>query len=164
MLDLRTMKKAQLSKIKERETKSPHGRYHIFRRSISEALGGKKDTGTWDGGHPFDLEWVRLPAGAANFPYHAHSAQWELYVFIEGSGEVRGPDDLTAVEPGDSIIFRPNEAHQIINKSESDLVFYVIADHHPAEITVYPDKGSWGIKPQGKHFKMEEVPYYQPGD
>jgi uncharacterized cupin superfamily protein len=158
------MQKIKLAAVPEEEAQSPHGRYHLFRRSISRGLGGKKDVGTWAGGHPFDLEWVRLPAGAANFPFHAHAAQWELYVFLEGRGEVRGPKETIAVEAGDNVLFPPGEAHQIRNSSGTDLIYYVIADHHPAEVATYPDDGTWGIKPQGKHFTMTEVPYYEPGD
>jgi uncharacterized cupin superfamily protein len=158
------MKKANLAGITERETKSPQGRYHLYRRSLSEALGGKTDIGTWDGGHPFDVEWVRLPPGAMNFPFHAHSAQWEMYVIIDGEGEMRGPDGWFAVGPGDSVVFPPHTPHQIKNSSARDLTYYVIADHHPAEVTHYPDTGRWGIKPQRKYFEMTEAPYYEPGD
>jgi uncharacterized cupin superfamily protein len=158
------MKKTKLSSLTEQEGKSPHGRYHVFRRSISEALGGQKDKGVWGGGHPFDLEWIRLPAGATNFPYHAHSAQWEMYVFISGRGEIRGPQEILPVESGESVLFPPGEAHQIINNSETDLIYYVIADHPPADIAFYPDTEKWAIKPPRKFFKMTEVPYYEPGD
>ena len=158
------MQKAQLASVPEEETKSPHGRYHLYRRSISQALGGKKDVGTWGGGHPFDLEWVRLPGGAKTFPYHAHSAQWEMYIFLEGNGEVRGPESTRGVSAGDTVIFKPGEAHQIINSTEADLIFYVIADQPPADVISYPDSGTWSIKPQRKHFKLVETPYYEPGD
>jgi uncharacterized cupin superfamily protein len=158
------MNKVQLVSIPEEEIKSPHGKYQIRRRSISLALGGKKDIGTWGGGHPFDLEWVRIAPGAMNFPYHAHTAQWEMYVFVSGRGEARGPLETIPVEAGDSVVFAPREAHQIRNTGEADLVYYVIADHHPAEVAVYPDTGKWGIKPQGKYFTMAEASYYEPGD
>ena len=158
------MQKARLAAIPEKEVKSPYGRYHLFRRSISEALGGKKDLGTWAGGHPFDLEVVRLPPGARNFPLHAHSAQWEMYVIVSGCGQARGTEQTVPVEPGDNLIFPPGEAHQLINTGDTDLVYYVIADHSPADVTYYPEKDAWGIKPQRKHFKMTEVPYYDGED
>jgi uncharacterized cupin superfamily protein len=159
------MHKANLSSIPEQEIKSPHGRYHLHRRSISQALGGKKDVGDWGGGHPFDLEWVRLPSGAANFPYHAHFAQWEMYVFVSGQGQVRGPSDSVSVEAGDSVIFEPGEAHQIINNGPAELIYYVIANHNRADVVAYPDTpGKWGVKPQLKCFTMVETPYYEPGE
>ena len=158
------MKIAKLSEIPAREIRSPHGKYHLVRQSISQALGGIKDVGTWGGGHPFDVEYFRLPPGAANFPFHAHSAQWELYIFVKGHGSVRGAETTTVVEEGQSIIFKPGETHQILNTSEGELSYLVVADHSLADVIAYPDTGKWGIKPQGKFFTLTETSYYEPGD
>lgn len=158
------MHKTQIATLSELEQRSPKGKYHIFRKSISEALGGKKDTGTWGGGHPFDIELSRVPPKATNFPYHAHSAQWEMYIFISGTGSVRGPLDTLTVSAGDCVLFPPEEAHSIINSGDEDLLFYVIADHAPADVVIYPDTGKWGIKPQRKCFRMTEVDYFEEGD
>ncbi len=158
------MHQTRLDSIPEDETKSPHGRYHLHRRNVSLALGGKRDAGTWGGGHPFDLEWVRIPAGAANFPFHFHAAQWELYAFLEGRGEVRGADEIVPVEAGDHILFPPGAGHQIRNTGTTDLIYYVIADNPPADVTTYPETNRRGIKPERKYFEMKEVPYYEPGD
>ncbi len=87
-----------------------------------------------------------------------------MYVFLSGQGEARGPEGTEPVAAGDHLLFPPGEAHQIINTGGEDLVYYVIADHHPAEVTSYPDTGRWGIKPQRKHFEMTEAPYFEPGD
>src|SRR5437016_7302324 len=70
---------------------SPKGAFAVFTKHISLALGGLKDVGVFRGGHPFDLELVRVPPSRAAWPLHSHSAQWELYVIISGSGEVRTP-------------------------------------------------------------------------
>ena len=69
------MNKANQNQVKWDELKSPRGKYQLFRRHISLAMGGKKDTGEWGGGHPFDLEMTRLPPGKTNWPYHAHASQ-----------------------------------------------------------------------------------------
>ena len=84
---------------------SPKGKYGIQRRSVSQAAGGQKDIGTWGGGHPFDLEIHRIPPGKINFPLHEHSAQWEAYYILSGSGEVitstacSGRDDRRSSSP-----------------------------------------------------------------
>jgi uncharacterized cupin superfamily protein len=158
------MTKTKLSSIPEQEQRSPKSRYHIFRKSISEALGGRKDAGTWAGGHPFDVELARLPPGAKNFPYHAHYAQWELFLFISGRGEMRGPDETFAVTAGDVVMFPPGDAHAITNTGADDLVYYVMADHAPADVIHYPDRGNWFIKPQRKSFTMTETSYYPEGE
>src|SRR5271155_5838415 len=116
------MQIAKLSSIPEQQVTSPKGRYRLMRQSISLALGGIKDVGTWGGGHPFDVEQVRVAPGAANFPFHAHAAQWEMYLFLSGQGEIRGPDGISAIQAGDSVIFKPGEAHQIRNTGNAELI------------------------------------------
>jgi uncharacterized cupin superfamily protein len=143
------------------EVKSPRGKYQVFRRHISLALGGKKDLGTWGGGHPFDLELTRVPPGKANWPYHAHASQWELYVVLSGQGKVCTPQGEFEIGPGDCVLHPPGEPHQIHNHGAEDLVYYVIADNPPSDITHYPDSKKWTIKPQLKCFEMTEVDYYK---
>jgi uncharacterized cupin superfamily protein len=159
------MKIAKLSSIPEQRVSSPQGKYHIVRQSISQALGGIKDVGTWGGGYPFDVEQVRVAPGAANFPFHAHAAQWEMYLFLSGQGEIRGSDGISAIQAGDSVIFRPGEAHQIRNTGNAELIYLVMADHPQADIATYPDTPEkWAIKPQSKFFTMTEASYYGPED
>lgn len=101
------MRRTNESAIAWTEQCSPAGRFHIFRRHISEALGATRDAGVAGGGHPFDVELARLPPGATNFPFHAHAAQWELYLILRGSAELRTGDSVLAVGAGDSFVFPP---------------------------------------------------------
>ena len=38
------------------------------------------------GGHPFDLELGKFSPGKSGCPFHAHSAQWECYYILSGTG------------------------------------------------------------------------------
>jgi len=91
------------------------GQVSSLSRHLSLALGGKKDTGTWGGGHAFDLKMMRVPPGAANRPYYTPSAQWESYNVLNGHGKVRTPEGELGMSPGDCFIQAPGEAHQIRN-------------------------------------------------
>jgi uncharacterized cupin superfamily protein len=91
------------------------------------------------------LEWNRVPPGKCNFPYHAHSAQWELYLVVSGKGNVRHKDGTTEVVPGDAFMFGPDEPHQLSNPGHEDLVYYVIADNPIAESAYLPDSGKWKL-------------------
>jgi uncharacterized cupin superfamily protein len=91
------------------------------------------------------LEWNRVPPGKFNFPYHAHSAAWELYLVISGKGSVRHKDGSTEVVPGDAFIFGPDEPHQLSNSGAEDFVYYVIADNPIGESAYYPDSGKWKV-------------------
>ena len=53
----------------------------------------------------------------------------EFYHVISGTGSVRHKDGTTAIEAGDTFIFRPDEPHQLFADSADDLVLYVVADN-----------------------------------
>jgi uncharacterized cupin superfamily protein len=139
------MRKVNINEIKEEVWQSPSGKYAVSFKGISEALGRDRDSLDLSKRHPFDLEWNRVPPGKYNFPYHAHSAQWELYLIISGEGSVRHKDGTSEVEPGDAFIFGPDEPHQLINSGEEDLVYYVIADNPIGESAYYPDSRKWKV-------------------
>jgi uncharacterized cupin superfamily protein len=144
------VKKINVSEIKEEPWQSPKGNFAAAFKGISEALGRGRAR---ESGHrmsadpkerqPFDLEWTRIPPGKPNFPFHAHSAQWEMYLIVSGKGSVRDKDGKSDVVAGDAFIFGPNEPHQITNSGDVDLVYYVIADNPIGESTYYPDSKKW---------------------
>ena len=137
------MRKVNVNDIKEEPWQSPGGKYAGHFKGISVALGRDSNSLDLAERHPFDLEITRLPPGKHNFPYHAHSAQWELYLIISGKGSVRDKDGTSEVVAGDVFIFGPDEAHQLSNTGNEDLVYYVIADNPIGESAYYPDSGKW---------------------
>jgi uncharacterized cupin superfamily protein len=139
------MRKVNINEIKEEAWQSPGGKYAVSFKGISEALGREPASLDLSKRHPFDLEWNCVPPGKPNFPYHAHSAQWELYLIVSGEGNVRDKDGTTEVVAGDVFIFRPDEPHQLINPGKEDLVYYVIADNPIGESAYYPDSGKWKV-------------------
>ena len=139
------MRKVNVNAIKEEPWQSPRGKYAASFKGISEALGRDPNSLDLTRRHPFDLEITRIPPGKHNFPYHAHSAQWELYLIISGSGSVRHKDCTTEVVAGDAFLFRPNEPHQITNTGNKDLVFYVVADNPIGESGYYPESRKWKV-------------------
>jgi uncharacterized cupin superfamily protein len=139
------MRKVNVSEIKEEPWQSPGGKYAACFKGISIALGRDPDSLHLAKRHPFDLEWTRVPPGKHNFPYHAHSAAWELYLVISGKGSVRDKDGKTEFGAGDAFIFGPDEAHQISNTGKEDLIYYVIADNPIGESAYYPDSGKWKV-------------------
>src|SRR5436190_21481374 len=139
------MKKVNIDDVKEQAWQSPGGKYAVSFKGISEALGREPASLDLSKRQLFDLEWNPVPPGKPNFPYHAHSAQWELYSIISGEGSVSHKDGTTEVVPGDAFIFAPDEAHQLINSGEEDLVYYVLADNPIGESAYYPHSGKWKV-------------------
>jgi mannose-6-phosphate isomerase-like protein (cupin superfamily) len=140
--DFTAVKNVNLNDIKEEPWQSSGGKYAVSFKGISEALGREPASLDLSKRHPFDLEWNRVPAGKCNFPYHAHSVQWELYLVISGKGTVRHKDDRTEVVPWDAFIFGPDEPHQLINSGDEDFIFYVIADNPIGDSAYQPDSGN----------------------
>ncbi|MBI4622028.1 MAG: cupin domain-containing protein [Verrucomicrobia bacterium] len=142
------------------EQHSPTRKFHSFCRNVSLALGGLRNTGTWGGGHPFDLQIRRIPPGAAICPFHSHFAQWELFVVQAGNGTVRASGETHAITTGEVFVHPPGEPHQLINTGSIDLEVFIIADNPDLDAFHYPDSHKWGLRPPGKYFRMAEVCYF----
>ena len=152
-----------LNTIAEREIMSPKGKYHAFMREVSVALGREPRSLDMRKRHPFDLAMVRIPPGTTHCPYHAHAAQWELYVVLAGAGRVRHQGGTCDVTAGDTFLFGPGEAHQISNRGATDLIYYVIADNPFGTSCYYPDSKKWMVGQPSERLtlKGEEVDYYE---
>lgn len=154
------MKIVHIPSLPEEMQRSPSGKFHSHYRNISVTLGGIRNAGTWAGGHPFDLQWRRVPPGAAVCPFHSHAAQWELFIVQSGSGTVRAGRETSAIKTGEVFIHPPGEPHQLINPGPSDLEVLIIANNPALDAFFYPDSEKWGLRPPGKYFRPNEVPYY----
>lgn len=157
------MKKVNLKEIQEEERRSPRGQFHKHVKEISVALGREADSLDLAKRHPFDLALVRIPAGKSYCPYHAESAQWELYLVVSGRGAVRDASGVTEVSAGDCFLFKPGEAHQLSGTGEEDFVYYVIADNPLNDSCYYPDSGKWAVLKEGSErviIKGSETDYF----
>lgn len=155
------MKKVNTHALKAVPFASPKGKFAVENKLVSEALDRKPLSMNLEERHPFDVTIARIPAGASNFPYHAHSAQWEFYHVISGSGTVRHPEGTTPIEPGDAFIFGPGEAHQLTNTGTEDLIVYVIADNPIGESCYYPDSQKWLVRsPERRLMRSEALDYF----
>src|SRR5215471_40120 len=103
------MIKINLTGIPIEKVTSPRGQYRCLTQDISRALSGLNGLGKAGLVQPFQVELIRLPPGAVNWPYHSHSAQWELYLILSGRGHVRTPEGFTDVREGDCVLHPPGE-------------------------------------------------------
>lgn len=154
------MKKINLAAIPVDECKSPKGRFRLFNQDISAAIRQDNGEKSRTAPCPFDLELVRLPPRAVNYPYHSHSAQWEFYMIVSGRGQVRTPAGTTEVREGDYIVHPPGEAHQLINTGAVDLIYYVIADNPLSDVCHYPDSNKVALPGQPKPVRVQPAEYY----
>src|SRR5580658_5707908 len=105
------VRKINANDVHEEEYWSPKRTIGGYGRELSVALGRKPDSNDVLERHPFDVEIQRIPAGIPSNPYHSHSAQWEFYFVLSGSGVVRDEHGRTPVMAGDAFLFKPGEAH-----------------------------------------------------
>jgi uncharacterized cupin superfamily protein len=140
------MKKINTRDVEEEAWASPKGKFESVDRNLSIKLGRDPASTDLMKRHPFDVEICRVPAGKALCPYHSHSAQWEFYHVISGTGTVRDKDGNTPIEPGDAFLFEPGSPHQVTSDGGADLVLYVVADNPIGESCHYPDSGKWLVR------------------
>src|SRR4030095_7762304 len=123
------MRKINTRELAEISWSSPKGNFVGLGKEISEALGRNPISMDLRERHPFDVEICRIPPGKTPYPYHSHSAQWEFYHVISGSGMVRHNEGNTPIKTGDAFIFEPAQPHQLTNNGLEDLILYVVADN-----------------------------------
>src|SRR5438876_6137672 len=148
------MQKINTNKLEEISWSSPKGKFSGAGKEVSEALGRKPQSTDLNERHPFDVEIVRIGPGQIPYPYHSHSAQWEFYHVISGKGAVRHKDGKTPIAPGDAFLFKPGEAHQILNDGSQHLILYVVADNPIGESFHYPDSQKWGVRSPERRLKV----------
>ena len=155
------MRKVNSNTVPEYSWSSPKGKYAGAGKELSEELGRKPLSTDLRERHPFDVEICRVQPGQTPYPYHSHSAQWEFYHVISGSGVVRHKDGNTPIETGDAFIFEPGEPHQIANNGSEDLLLYVVADNPIGESCHYPDSQKWLVRsPERRLMRSGSLDYY----
>ncbi len=155
------MQKINSHSLAEEAWTSTKGKFTGSSLPISEALGRKPLSTDLLERHPFDVEILRIAPGQTPYPYHAHSAQWEFYHIISGSGSVRHEGGTDPVVAGDAMIFKPGEPHQFTNNGATDLLIYVVADNPIGESVHYPDSRKWLVRsPEQRLLRGEALDYY----
>ncbi len=155
------MKKVNTDQMEWDAWSSPKEKFGGASKGVSIALGREPLSNDLLKRHPFDVEILRVPPGKTPYPYHSHSAQWEFYHVISGTGLIRHAEGTGPIETGDAFVFEPGQPHQIINNSAEDLIVYVIADNPIGESCHYPDSGKWLVRsPKGTLIRSEALDYY----
>lgn len=113
--------------------------YYTSRRALFSASIGARKLG-------YNL--TVLPPGRAQCPFHSHRAEEEMFLILEGEGELRfGTEryrirkhDVIACPTGD-----PQVAHQIINTGSSELRYLALSNLEAVEVCEYPDSNKVGV-------------------
>src|SRR5690606_12756006 len=90
-------------------------------------------------------------------PYHAHSAQSELFVVLSGAAEIRTEAGWQTVSAGEAVFHPPGAAHQTRNSGPDELLLLIITDNPPQDSFVYPDSAKHGSRALGTWYRLTEV-------
>lgn len=105
---------------------------------------------------------VEVPPHRRAFPFHSHRAEEELFVVLEGEGQLRLGEAVHPVRAGDVIgcpCGGPETAHQLINTGTRTLRYLAISSRAEVEICQYPDSGKLGVYAGDFHaFARENAP------
>lgn len=125
---------------------------------------------------------TELPPGSAQCPFHAHRIWEEMFLILEGEGELRFGEQTYRIRKHDVIACPtggPATAHQIINTGSTTMRYLALSNLEDIEVCEYPDANKVGVFAAGAStpglrtfFRAEaEVDYYdrestdsRPGD
>lgn len=143
---------------------SPQKKFRGRAKELSIALGAKRNTPTGLGGHPFELELGLLAPGERGCPFHAHAAQWEMLILLEGAATVRVNAESAELRAGDVVLHAPFEAHDFTSCGETALRYLLVADNPPVDYWHYPDSNKWGLRAPRQFFRPAEFLDYYDGE
>ncbi|HNK19307.1 MAG TPA: cupin domain-containing protein [Piscinibacter sp.] len=91
---------------------------------------------------------TELPPGKAQCPFHSHRAEEEMFLILEGEGELRFGERRYPIRRHDVIACPtggPEVAHQIVNTGHTVLRYLAVSTMADVEICEYPDSGKVGL-------------------
>ena len=115
-----------------------NGYYTSKRAQFSAGIGARK----------LGYNLTELPPGKAQCPFHSHRVEEEMFLILDGEGELRFGDqrhkirrfDVIACPTGGAAV-----AHQIINTGSTTLRYLALSNTGDLEICEYPDSNKIGI-------------------
>ena len=138
-----------------------NGFYTCRRARFSAAIGARQ----------LGYNLTELPPGKAQCPFHSHRAEEEMFLILQGEGELRFGSqrfpirkyDVVACPAGGSDL-----AHQIINTGTTTMRYLALSNVQEVEVCEYPDSNKIGVFAntpgttglRGLHRSAQAVDYY----
>ena len=115
-----------------------NGFYASKRAQFSAAIGAQK----------LGYNLTELPPGSAQCPFHSHRSEEEMFLILEGEGELRFGEQKYRIRKHDVIACPtggPATAHQIINTGSATLRYLALSTLADVEVCEYPDSNKFGV-------------------
>jgi uncharacterized cupin superfamily protein len=138
-----------------------NGRYTSRRARFSAAIGARK----------LGYNLTELPPGKTQCPFHSHRAEEEMFLILEGEGELRFGSQRYRIRKHDVIACPTGGAevaHQIINTGTTTMRYLSLSNVEAVEVCEYPDSNKIGVFAdapgtpglRGLHRASSAVDYY----
>ena len=138
-----------------------NGYYTSRRARFSAAIGARR----------LGYNLTELPPGKAQCPFHAHRAEEEMFLILEGEGELRFGSQRYRIRKHDVIACptgAADVAHQIINTGSTTMRYLSLSNVAEVEVCEYPDSNKIGVFAdapgapglRGLHRTSSAVDYY----
>jgi uncharacterized cupin superfamily protein len=128
----------------------PQERYGADKAEVGKKIGARK----------LGYNVTVIDPGKAAYPAHNHRVNEEMFLILEGSGELRVGSDRHPVRQGDVIACPPGgpeTAHQLKNTGPGPLKVFSLSTFEASDVVEYPDSGktSFGVLTSGPDGKMQ---------
>jgi uncharacterized cupin superfamily protein len=111
-----------------------NGKYTSQRGSIGRHIGARK----------LGYNLTVVPPGKAQCPFHCHHGEEEMFLILEGEGELRFGDQRYPIRKHDVIACPqggPEVAHQIVNTGTATMRYLALSTLSEVDTCEYPDSG-----------------------
>ncbi len=99
----------------------------------------KRRLGDFFGLKSFGVNLTRLAPGGQSALFHRHTVQDEFIFILEGEPTLITEDEEVAMQLGQCAGFpAAGTAHQLVNRSDSDVIYLEIGDRNPGDGAEYP--------------------------
>lgn len=109
-----------------------NGIYTSSRATIGDHIGARK----------LGYNLTVLPPGKVQCPFHSHHGEEEMFLILEGEGELRFGNDRYPIRANDVIACPTGGAevaHQIINTGTTEMRYLALSTRAEIDVCEYPD-------------------------
>jgi uncharacterized cupin superfamily protein len=115
-----------------------NGFYTSKRAQFSASIGARK----------LGYNLTELPPGKSQCPFHSHREEEEMFLILEGEGELRFGEQRFKLRRNDVVACPTGGAevaHQIINTGKAPLRYLSLSNLSATEVCEYPDSQKIGV-------------------
>jgi len=126
----------------------------IYPEPFASRMQGREKSALGDlfGLNNFGVNLTRLLPGAGSALRHAHAKQDEFIYILQGHPVLLTDAGETNLSPGMCAGFKSGtgNAHQLLNRSDAEVVYLEIGDRSAGDTVVYPDDDLQAVLVEGK--------------